>query len=233
MDEQLKQIKLDNLRKGRELQSEQAIQKYYADPAVCKYCHQIIKLDGKQKPSEVKKKQFCNHSCAARFNNKGVNRWAKWPSTKAPQTIHSEANCIECGKEIKLTPRKGRGNYYLRRYCDDCLTGHRRKTSSQRGVLKSLIEGLTKQEVRDKAKTFQYYQIYINKHARKVYNQSGRTKECKVCGYSLHTEICHIKDVKDFSGDTLISVINHIDNLVALCRNHHWEFDHGHLKIVE
>ena len=51
-------------------------------------------------------------------------------------------------------------------------------------------------------------------------------------GYDKHYEVCHIKAVSDFSEDTPITVINHIDNLVALCPNHHWEFDNGLLDIA-
>jgi len=53
---------------------------------------------------------------------------------------------------------------------------------------------------------------------------------CAVCGYDLHVEVCHIKDIKWYPDDTLVAVINHLDNLVALCKNHHWEFDSGHLS---
>jgi predicted restriction endonuclease len=46
-------------------------------------------------------------------------------------------------------------------------------------------------------------------------------------------EICHRTDVKDFPDETLISEINNINNLVALCPNHHKEFDDGHITIPE
>lgn len=40
-------------------------------------------------------KKFCNRSCAASFNNKGVRRHGKEPS-----------NCANCGNNLKLTARK-------------------------------------------------------------------------------------------------------------------------------
>lgn len=55
--------------------------------------------------------------------------------------------------------------------------------------------------------------------------------ECFICGYSYHVDIAHIKDIKDFDGSTLVSEINDLGNLVALCRNHHYEFDCGDLNI--
>jgi predicted restriction endonuclease len=73
----------------------------------------------------------------------------------------------------------------------------------------------------------------IRRISRKNYLQSDRPKCCEVCGYDKHIEICHIKDIASFSKTTLISEINDLSNLIALCRNHHWELDHGHLTIEE
>ena len=59
---------------------------------------------------------------------------------------------------------------------------------------------------------------------------TGATKGA-ICGYDKHYEIAHIKPVSDFEDDALITEINSIDNLIALCPNHHWEFDNGLLNI--
>jgi hypothetical protein len=72
----------------------------------------------------------------------------------------------------------------------------------------------------------------ITKHARKVYDESGRPRVCFFCGYSRFTEVAHRKAVKDFSMEDLISEINHINNLVALCPNHHKEADNGFLDLT-
>ena len=50
---------------------------------------------------------------------------------------------------------------------------------------------------------------------------------CQKCGYSKHTEVCHIKPIKDFDYGTMLSVINAPDNLIRLCPNCHWELDHN------
>ena len=68
---------------------------------------------------------------------------------------------------------------------------------------------------------------YIRSHARRLMKHA---KKC-VCGYSKHIEICHIKAISKFSRQSKIKEINALDNLVALCPNCHWEFDHGLLKI--
>jgi len=56
---------------------------------------------------------------------------------------------------------------------------------------------------------------------------------CAICGYTNHYEICHIKSVSSFPPDALIvKEINNINNLIALCPNHHWEFDNDILKLT-
>lgn len=67
----------------------------------------------------------------------------------------------------------------------------------------------------------------ISYHARRIIN--GEITLCQSCGYDKFVEIAHIKPVSSFSADSLVKVINDRNNLVALCPNCHWEFDHGRL----
>lgn len=53
---------------------------------------------------------------------------------------------------------------------------------------------------------------------------------CCNCGYNKHVEICHIIPIAKFDNSTMVSVINRLSNLVALCPNCHWEFDYSDLK---
>jgi hypothetical protein len=50
-------------------------------------------------------------------------------------------------------------------------------------------------------------------------------KTCEWCGYDKHVEVAHRTAISEFSGDTLLSVINDKNNLLALCPNCHWEHD--------
>lgn len=50
---------------------------------------------------------------------------------------------------------------------------------------------------------------------------------CQKCGYDKHTEVCHLKPIRDFELTALVSEINSPDNLIRLCPNCHWELDHG------
>ena len=83
--------------------------------------------------------------------------------------------------------------------------------------------------------------IYLNHHkssafalvrsrARIIIKSLGWTS-CFVCGYNKHVEACHITKISDFSLETSINTINLPNNLLALCRNCHWEFDHRLLEI--
>jgi hypothetical protein len=54
---------------------------------------------------------------------------------------------------------------------------------------------------------------------------------CVRCGYDKHIEVCHKRPLTSFPLDAPISVVNSRDNLVGLCPNCHWEFDHGLLQL--
>lgn len=71
----------------------------------------------------------------------------------------------------------------------------------------------------------------VRSHARKVFEESGRPKECAVCGYAKHVEICHVREISTFPPETPVVVINALSNLVALCPNHHWELDRGLIQM--
>ena len=73
----------------------------------------------------------------------------------------------------------------------------------------------------------------IRDHARAVYAKSDRPKHCVVCGYSRKFDVCHIKGITTFPLDTPILVVNAITNLIAMCKNHHDEFDDGVLVLPQ
>jgi predicted restriction endonuclease len=60
----------------------------------------------------------------------------------------------------------------------------------------------------------------------------GKEKVCKICGYSNHVEVCHIRAISSFPPETKVAEINSVENLVLLCPNHHWEFDNELLNIT-
>lgn len=89
----------------------------------------------------------------------------------------------------------------------------------------------TKGDLFNNRKNWQSARSSIRKSAEKVFKESNVEYKCAICGYDKHIEIAHIKAVSDFDDSTKISDINSIDNLIALCPNHHWEYDNGILKL--
>jgi hypothetical protein len=55
--------------------------------------------------------------------------------------------------------------------------------------------------------------------------------QCMACGYSLHVDICHVRAIADFPLESTLREVNHPDNLMALDKRCHWEYDHGHLAL--
>ena len=117
----------------------------------------------------------------------------------------------------------------MKRYCKHCSVQifGRRTTCDTCNPSYVDWSKVTLGEVRKKA-AFQY-SARVRQLARKLYRCSSKPRVCFICGYSKHVEICHKRPINDFSDDSYILEINDIENLVALCPNHHWEFDHNYL----
>jgi hypothetical protein len=90
---------------------------------------------------------------------------------------------------------------------------------------------ITKQEIFKNLKNWQTARSTIRKHATRVFERSTKQKICFICGYSNYIEICHIKAVSKFPETATLGEINAIENLVALCPNHHKELDNGILNL--
>lgn len=89
----------------------------------------------------------------------------------------------------------------------------------------------TKGEFIRMSKNYQSYRSSVRRLAELIYKNSGKECKCAVCGYSNHIEVAHIKAISEFDDSVTIAEINSINNLVALCPNHHWEYDNRILKL--
>ena len=188
-------------------QREIAVAKYYSNPNICKGCGSIIEIKEMEKVHSVKHRKFHNQSCAAIYNN--AHR-----ILKIKEKMDKRRLCPDCG-QIKIDDRSD--------VCQQCYR-------ILNGKLNSLGK-LTKAEIFNKRTNYQSARSSIRAWAQEVYMKSDKPKCCHVCKYTLHFDVCHIKKVSEFPDDALISEINAIDNLIALCPNHHWEFDHNLLKL--
>lgn len=60
------------------------------------------------------------------------------------------------------------------------------------------------------------------------WNKDLTLSKCIKCNYDRFVQLAHIKAVKDFSEDALLSEINSPLNVIPLCPTCHWEFDNGY-----
>lgn len=228
-----------------ERQREEAFKKYYNKPNYCKECGLVIPINGNKKGAAAvaKRKMFCNQSCSAKFHNRGKRKG------NIEYTYDEFGTCEVCGLQT-ANKKKGKNSFVVRKRCDIC-----RNLRSLLCLLptpgdssKYNINSIAKPPKRSKSVKFdkrvtkgEYFTMYeyysarstIAKKARRIYTLSNKPRECLVCGYNLHVEVCHIKSVMEFEDTTLIDEINNIDNLVALCRNHHWELDRGIINLID
>jgi len=181
-------------------------EQYDLNPNLCLYCQSPILSCDTLKLNETKIKKFCNKSCAGKYNNKDKIQTSKSFSL----------TCKICDIPI---PKK-------RNYCIECRKTRYGATMKERSTLPTT----TKKELFLSRKNWQSARSSIQQHARQIFIDSSSEKSCKICGYDRHYEVCHIKDVSSFSDISTISEINAIDNLVAFCPTHHWEFDNAYVK---
>jgi hypothetical protein len=165
--------------------------------------------------------------------NKKVNNY--------PTTRQSSGYCTTCGEEIQFVERTNRpGAYYLRRWCDECTKKEAKESLRQynrengNGFPKP-IEEMTKGELRALKTNQGWYSFKatITKHARDTYAASDKPQKCVICGFDFAFHVCHIHPLAKFPDDATIGEINHINNLVGLCPNHHIMFDSGAIELPE
>lgn len=203
------------------IERKQALERYYQNPHYCLFCHSQIIVPDNKAVKEIRKKKFCNLKCAAKYNNSR----RVYPQKHGTQK--SMGICKDCGEVFYFTMRRDGKGYSVRDYCDRC--GTLRKLHSNGREL--ITDMTTKGELFKRTKSWQSARSIIRRIARTNYIQSGGLLICKVCSYDKYVEIAHIKSVCEFSDDTPISLINHLENLIPLCPNHHWEKDHNILNI--
>lgn len=150
--------------------------------------------------------------------------------------------CKSCGEVIRVNDNQKvsevRKKYFCNSSCSakfNNLEREKKQKEEKKEIVRperfSFFNGITKKKFFEKKGIYYKFRAEIRKHAQYVYEKNKGDKTCKVCGYDKHIQVCHIISVSSFSDESLITEINSKDNLVGLCPNHHWEFDHGYLKL--
>jgi len=148
--------------------------------------------------NQTRNRRFCSVRCSAITTN------AETPRVK----LHKRF-CVVCGVEI------------------DRPDGHKsRQTRCPAHEIKRIggVGHKTKSALLT-SDTQKYRKI--RSHARIVARKNGLLKNCAICGYSNWVETCHVKPIQGFPDSASVLDINAPPNLIGLCPNHHWEFDHG------
>ena len=95
-------------------------------------------------------------------------------------------------------------------------------------------QSTTLSQVRERSLANHQHASWANAQVRSLGRQLHRSilaLPCHNCGYSKHVELCHIRAITSFPLTATLREVNDASNVVQLCRNCHWEFDHGHLAL--
>ena len=143
-------------------------------------------------------KKYCSRHCAAIINNKAKPKRVKKERPK----------CRECDNKV---------DHFGVVYCRECINNRKHF----HGIPADLqtIEQASRRGGANK------YDL-IRGHARREYRKELKGS-CEKCCYNKHVELCHIKAISLFDKQTTIAEVNHRNNVLFLCPNCHWEFDHG------
>lgn len=161
-------------------------------------------------------------------SNSCKDKHQKETRKKALLTYYSNpVYCKFCGSLIKVPFKGAIKDTRKKQFCNVSCLGKSRRKEKIVEIKPVISDDPTKKELFDRCKNYQSARSTIRKRAQQNYQFSNKPKKCSKCGYDKHYEVCHVRSVSDFPGDALVSEINNIENLIALCPNCHWEFDHN------
>lgn len=185
---------------------------YLKNPNLCKNCNKSILPRNGEAISVAKIRKFCSQTCSAIYNNS--------VTTGKVKRIAKKRLCEICSVDIS----NSKPHIKICPLCNNI----NKKNKIELAYLEASKE--TKGHIFKRSANWQSARTTIRVLANKNYDRFGKVRECKICKYNLHVEISHIRAVSDFPDDATIAEINKINNLVALCPTHHWEFDNGYLE---
>ena len=116
-------------------------EEYNLNPNLCENCGQPILCPEGKTLSDIKRKRFCNHSCASTFTNK----------LRAKKPYY----CNDCGKIIGY----GYEQFHRRKYCNECNPNHVNWNEITYGEAKEKRSYQVNSRIRELART-----IYLKNH---------------------------------------------------------------------
>jgi len=165
---------------------------------------------------ETANPKFCTRVCAVIYNN-----------IKFPRRKKKPKSCTKCRNKF-FSNRDGNSRYT----CSLCRRPGSNGygfTEQSPGCWEPRTIGSVRAYFRNRG---QYHRsgihAMIRSDARRLHRKPG--DHCSICGYDKHVEIAHRQPLSGFPDSALLSKINSLENILKLCPNCHWEFDHGLLK---
>lgn len=155
--------------------------------------------------AETSNPKFCSSSCSAKYNN----------HLKPKRKLQVKL-CSRCSKKIDR-----RSHLEKSTLCGQCRFNDNLRD-------KTLADYYKLNSIRDKHPSWRHAHI---RGLNRNWNKDLIKLPCANCKYDKHVELAHIKPISSFPSYTKICIINDKSNVIQLCRNCHWEFDHGLLKL--
>ena len=149
--------------------------------------------------------------------------------------------CLQCKNIIEVKEGQKVSEVRVKEFCSQSCSAtfhNSKRRKKEKEPKKTRIEkseeyykNLTKKEFFDKCINYFSARCTITKIAKRNLERSKVDKVCYNCDYDKHVEVCHIKAVSEFSDESMMFDMNAVNNLVYLCPNCHWEFDHELLTL--
>ncbi len=220
-------------------QAKQRIDEYNKHPNICMCCGKSILAQYGKHLSDFKRRKFCSRKCSSFYNKKYLKRKTKTnnvidsqsfiskiPDDKIIMIFNDSKSLKDFGEKLGYKKLQYRNKSVCNKLKSLGLNINDFRIREDADIINK-----TKDEIFKKYSNWQTSRSKIQSHARSTYECSDKPKKCIICGYDKHYEVAHIKSVSSFNGNCLVSEINHINNLMALCPNHHWEYDNNNLDV--
>lgn len=189
----------------------------------CNNCKQDFSR--KKSACREQKFYFCKRSCQLEFS-KTTNI-----TGRISKILPATYNCKICKSNYILSYNHKMGEHQSKQYCSDCM-----ESDSFEELKIIAYKSLTLAVYYLKLSVVGKHPSWRSSHIRffnRSWNANLSSYPCQYCNYSNHIEFCHIKPVSSYSDDTTLGEVNHPDNILILCPNHHWEFDNGLLLLKD
>lgn len=157
--------------------------------------------------------KYCSSSCAAKVNGSLFPKKTKYRRPRICRICDASFFCSPTHKVFKL--------------CQACLPQWRDGSINKNTRLGAFLRAPS---VKNKHPSWK--SAYVRMFNR-IWNKHMLHLPCRKCSYFKHVELCHVRDITSFPLSTPVGIVNAESNIIQLCRNCHWEFDHGMFTIEE